>query len=679
MPLSIKHKERVLTTESTATEWVESTFDRTAINTIKTLAIDAVQQANSGHPGLPMGAADFAYVLWTRFLKHDPTQPDWPDRDRFVLSAGHGCMLLYALLHLSGYALTLDDLKRFRQWGSRTPGHPEAGVTPGVEATTGPLGQGLGNAVGMALAERMLAARYNDGDDGLVDHFTYALCSDGDLMEGVAAEAASLAGHLQLGKLIVFYDDNRITIEGDTQLTFTEDVGARFAAYGWSVERIDGHDVQAITHALDAARAATDRPSLIVGRTHIAHGSPNKQDTAASHGSPLGEEEVRLTKINLGWPESPPFHVPAGVAEFFAARRRDWVAARQEWEDRRQSVKARRPELVDSFERALEGTLEPSWDLDLPAFAAGESMATRKASGVVLAHLAAKQPTLVGGSADLAPSNNTFLKDYEAIGPNRFGGRNLHFGVREHGMGAVQNGVALHRGLRVYTATFLTFSDYMRPAIRLAALTHLPTIYVFTHDSIFLGEDGPTHQPVEHLASLRAIPNLVVLRPADAAETVQAWRVALAHRAGPVALVLTRQSLPVLEHTGAGVERGGYAIAENADPELILLASGSEVHLASSAAGILEAEGRRVRVVSMPSWELFESQPDAYRHSVLPPSVTARLAIEAGVPQGWERYVTDRGRVLGIERFGASAPASQLAEQFGFTVERVVQEARSLG
>jgi transketolase len=679
-----------MTSPSLPYELTDPELDRQVINTIKTLAIDAVQRAASGHPGMPMGASDLAYVLWTRFLKHDPGDPEWPNRDRFVLSAGHGSMLLYALLHLSGYDLSLEDLKAFRQWGSRTPGHPEHGMTPGVEATTGPLGQGFANGVGMALAERLMAERFNAADRVLVDHFTYVLASDGDLMEGVAAEAASLAGHLRLGRLICLHDDNRITIEGSTDLTFSEDVAGRFAAYGWHVQRIDGHDVEEITVAIETARAETQRPSLIIGRTHIAHGSPNKQDTAASHGAPLGAEEVRLTKLNLGWPEEVEFHVPEPVRAFFAERRREWEVVRREWGERCEMYRRREPELIAAFEREMRGELADGWDGALPVFAVGDALATRAASGKTLAALADRVPNLIGGSADLAPSNNTRLGDYEDIAPGRFGGRNLHFGVREHAMGAIINGLALHGGFHPYGGTFLVFSDYMRPAIRVAALTRLPVIYVFTHDSVFVGEDGPTHQPVEQLASLRAIPELTVIRPADAAETVEAWRVALGGVGGPVALVLSRQKLAVLERahgSAAALARGAYVIGDygtaadhagDALPELLLIGSGSEVGLLVGAAEVLAGRGHRVRVVSMPSWELFESQDETYRRQVLPPAVRARVAVEAATTLGWQRYVGDGGLVIGIDRFGASAPHAEIAKQLGFTVERVVEAASTL-
>jgi transketolase len=661
-------------------------LDQLCINTIRTLAMDAVQKANSGHPGMPMGAAPMAYVLWTRFLKHNPANPHWPDRDRFVLSAGHGSMLLYSLLHLTGYDLPLEELQNFRQWGSRTPGHPEHGLTPGVETTTGPLGQGFANGVGLAIAERFLAERFNRPDLMIVDHYTYAIVSDGDLMEGVASEAASLAGHLGLGKLIYLYDDNHISIEGSTDLAFTEDVEHRFEAYGWHVQRVeDGNDLAAIATAIEAAQAATEQPSLIMVRTHIAYGSPGKQDTAAAHGAPLGEEEVQRTKENLGWPTEPPFYIPNEALTHFretAERSWAWEAA---WQARFEDYAAEYPQLAAEWQTAMNGQLPTGWDADLPDFAPADGpVATRQVSGQVLNAIAPYLPTLLGGSADLAPSNNTLLKQYGDISGDDFGGRNLHFGVREHAMGSIANGMALHGGLVPYTGTFLVFSDYMRPPIRLAALMGLPVIFIFTHDSVWLGEDGPTHQPIEQLAALRAIPGLIVLRPADAAETVEAWRVALTHRDGPVALALTRQKLPVLDRTeladADGLARGAYVLADAGDgrPDIILIATGSEVHLALEAHGQLARQGVKARVVSMPSWELFDQQPQTYQDQVLPPTVTARLAIEAGVPQGWHRYVGPAGEVIGLDRFGASAPYKTLMERFGFTAENIVSRALAL-
>ncbi len=656
-------------------------LDQLCINTLRTLAMDGVQKANSGHPGMPMGAAAMAYVLWTRFLRHNPANPAWPDRDRFVLSAGHGSMLLYSLLHLTGYDLPLEELQSFRQWGSRTPGHPEYGLAPGVETTTGPLGQGFANGVGMAIAEAYLAAHFNRPGHKIVGHYTYALVSDGDLMEGVASEAASLAGHLRLGKLIYLYDDNRISIEGSTDLTFTEDRGRRFEAYGWHVQHVDGYDLEGIAAAIRAARA-NPRPSLIIARTHIGYGSPNKQDTAEVHGAPLGEEEVRLTKENLGWPTEPPFFIPdQALAHFRQALEREntWEA---EWQARFDAYAAEYPKLAEEWHTAMAGELPAGWDTDLPTFRPEDgALATRVASGKVLNAIAPYLPTLMGGSADLAPSCNTYLKGYGDFSADSPGGRNFHFGVREHAMGGILNGMALHGGVIPYGSTFLVFSDYMRPSIRLAAMMELPVIYVFTHDSIGIGEDGPTHQPIEQIAALRAIPHLTVIRPADAAETVVAWRVALEHRAGPVALLLTRQGLPILDRAVLTptdeLVRGAYVLAdaEGGQPDVILIATGSEVHPTLAAQKRLAEQGVKARVVNMPSWELFERQPRSYRDEVLPPEVMARLAIEAGVPQGWSRYVGTGGDVIGIERFGASAPYKVLWEKYGFTAENIAARA----
>jgi transketolase len=659
-------------------------LDQLCINTIRTLSMDAVEKAKSGHPGMPMGAAAMAYVLWTRFLKHNPADPTWPDRDRFVLSAGHGCMLLYSVLHLTGYDLPLDELKRFRQWDSRTPGHPEYGVVPGVEATTGPLGQGLANGVGMAIAERMLAARFNRPGHTLVDHYTYGIVSDGDLMEGVASEAASLAGHLGLNKLICLYDDNKVTIEGCTDLAFTEDVGQRFAAYGWHVRRVDGNDLQAVETALRAGQAEAARPTLIVSRTHIAYGSPHKQDSAEAHGAPLGEEEVKLTKEALGWPVDAHFYIPDAALAHFRRALDAGRTAQASWQKTCTAYEQAYPELAQEWQRVMRGDPPAGWEGHLPTFGpAAGPMATREASGKVLNALAPHWAEVVGGSADLAPSNLTYLAGLSDFSASNRAGRNLHFGVREHAMGAILNGMALHAGLRVYGGTFLIFSDYMRPAIRLAALMELPVTYVFTHDSIGLGEDGPTHQPIEHLAALRSIPRLTVIRPADANETVAAWKVALQNKRGPVALILSRQKLPVLDRAmyppADGLERGAYVLADASVGKLglILIATGSEVALALEARTVLEAQGIGTRVVSMPSWELFDAQPQEYQASVLPPEVTARLAIEAGVAQGWCRYVGAQGDVLSIEHFGASAPYQTLFREFGFTVENIVKRVHS--
>jgi transketolase len=676
--------------------------DELCINAIRMLSIDAVQQANSGHPGMPMGAAAMAYILWTRHLRHNPRNPSWPDRDRFVLSAGHGSMLLYSLLFLTGYDLTLEDLQQFRQWKSRTPGHPERGVTPGVEVTTGPLGQGVGNSVGLAIAERWLATTFNRPGHEVVDHYTYVLASDGDLMEGVAAEAASLAGTLRLGRLIVLYDANLITLSATTNLTFTEDVDARFEAHGWHVERIDGHDPAAVDAALTVARAIDDRPSLIVARTHIGYGSPHKQDTWHAHGEPLGVEEVRLTKRALGWPEDRRFYVPADALREFRAAIERGAELEAAWRNRVEAYRIAYPGESHQFERALGGELPSDWEAHLPAFTPADGeMATRDAGGAVLNAVAGIVTNLVGGSADLDPSTRTTLKgcgDFESPLMTQFGqevptqgtsggvwgyeGRNIHFGLREHAMAAVMTGMALHEGLLPFGATFLSFSDYMRPGIRLAALSKAHVIYIWTHDSIALGEDGPTHQPVEQLASLRAMPNMMILRPSDATETVEAWRVALRHTGGPVGLVLSRQKLSVLDRTvlasASGLAQGAYVLvdAERATPDVILIATGSEVSLALEAHARLAAEGIQSRVVSMPCWELFERQPQSYRDAVLPPSVRARVSIEAASPFGWERYVGPEGAIIGVNGFGASAPGPVVMREFGFTPEHVVETAK---
>jgi transketolase len=657
--------------------------DLLGINTIRMLSAEAVQQANSGHPGLPMGAAPMAYVLWTRFLKHNPANPKWFDRDRFVLSAGHGSMLLYSLLYLTGYDLSLDDLRNFRQWGSKTPGHPEYGHTPGVETTTGPLGQGLANGVGMAMAEAYLAARYNRPGFPIIDHYTFGIVSDGDLMEGVSHEAASLAGHLKLGKLIYLYDDNHISIEGSTDIAFTEDRLKRFAAYDWHVQQVeDGNDLEAIARALQAAQAETNRPSLIAVRTFIGWGSPNKQNKASAHGEPLGQEELGLTKSNLCWPGEPSFCVPepalAGFRQAIDRGRR----SETEWSALRQSYDQLFPEPAQELKGLMAGKLPRGWDRDLPAFAADpKGEATRNASGLVLNSLAAHLPNLIGGSADLAPSNKTLIKGSQDYAPGQYDQRNIRFGVREHGMGSILNGMALHGGVIPYGGTFLIFSDYMRPPIRLAAMMRLGVIYVFTHDSIGLGEDGPTHQPVEQLAALRAIPGLTVIRPGDANETAEAWRQALENRQGPTALVLTRQNVPTLDRKrftpASGLARGGYVVnkLEGKKPQVILIGTGSELSLALEAASQLENQGLIAQVVSLPSWELFERQPQSYREEVLPPAVKARVSVEAGSPLGWERYVGEKGRIIGLDHFGASAPYKILYQRFGITVERVVEEA----
>jgi transketolase len=678
---------------------MDSNLDQLCVNTIRFLSVDGVQKANSGHPGLPMGAAAMSYVLWTKFLRHNPSDPGWPDRDRFVLSGGHGSMLLYSLLHLTGYDLSLDELKNFRQWGSKTPGHPEVGPTPGVEVTTGPLGQGFAMGVGMAMAEAHLAARYNQPGHDIINHTTYGIVSDGDLMEGISHEAASLAGHWQLGKLIYLYDDNRITLAGATDLTYTEDVTKRFEAYGWQVLMVeDGNDLAAIEAALSTARSETRRPTLIRVRTIIGFGSPHKQNTFEAHGSPLGPDEVKAAKENLGWPTEPPFYLPAEALEHFRAAIDQGQAQQTAWQAKFDAYEAAYPELAAELARALNGELPESWNKDVPVFPAGKGQATRVSSGQVLNALAAHVPSLIGGSADLNPSTNTALKglgDFQspaapvadkqgAVGGSwNYAGRNIPYGVREHAMGSLSNGLAVHGGVIPFTATFLQFADYMRPAIRLAALMDQRVIFVFTHDSIFLGEDGPTHQPVEHLAALRTIPNLAVIRPADANEVAVAWQIAIERKHGPTALILSRQNVPTFDRSvmapADNVRRGGYTLIDsNGTPDVILIATGSEVSLAVSAREELAKQNIKVRVVSLPSWKLFDAQPRDYRESVLPPKVKARLAIEAGVAQGWHKYVGDLGRIMSIERFGASAPASVLAEKFGFTVEAVVAISKQM-
>lgn len=652
--------------------------DKLAATALRMLAIDAVQEANSGHPGLPLGVADIAIVLWTRFLKHDASQPTWPDRDRFVLSAGHGSALLYSLLHLAGYPMPLEEVKNFRQWGSLTPGHPEYDPEMGIETTTGPLGQGLANAVGMALAERILAAKFNRPDYPIVDHYTYVIVSDGDLMEGLSHEAASLAGHLGLSRLIVLYDDNHISIDGPTDLSYSDDVPGRFAAYGWHVQRVDGHDMQAVDETIEAAKKESERPSLIACRTHIGLGSPG-QDTAKVHGSPLGEEGVKETKKKFDWDPEKRFFVPDAVAAYFADYQREGAQERAAWLELVNGYRVTYPELGEQWTRYVSGDLTPGWQNDLPDFSAEKPLATRVASGKVLNMIAADLPTLVGGSADLTPSNNTRTQDAKDIERGDFSGSYIHFGVREHAMGSIMNGLALH-GMRPYGGTFLIFSDYMRPAIRLAAIMGLPVVYVFTHDSIGLGEDGPTHQPIEHLTSLRAIPNLLVLRPADGNETSAAWKVALERDSGPSALVLTRQGLPQVCPVDNGLEQGAYVVKEasGGNPQVVIIATGSEVSIAMEALEQLESQSIKGRVVSMPSWELFDAQPEEYRNSVLPPQVP-RLAIEAGVSLAWGRYVDGGlGQVMGIDRYGASAPYKTIFEHYGLTAERVVEQVKKL-
>jgi transketolase len=664
-----------------------SKLDDLCINTLRFLAVDMVQKANSGHPGLPLGSAAMAYTLWDRFLIVNPRDPQWPDRDRFVLSPGHGSALLYALLHVTGFDLPLAELKRFRQWGSRTPGHPEYGKTPGVEATTGPLGQGFGNAVGMAIAELALAARFNRPGHIVVDHTTYVLVSDGDLMEGVSSEAASLAGHLRLGKLIALYADNLVSLSGSTDLIFTEDRLARFAAYGWHTQRVEnGNDVAALTAAIEAARAEKDRPSFIDVHTHIGYGSPHKHDTSAAHGEPLGEDEVRLTKEHLGWPLEPSFYVPSEALDHFRKFSDRGVAREAEWESQFQAYAADYPALAADFKRVVQRQLPERWDGELPAFRSEDGpLATRVASGRVINALAPKLPELMGGDADLAPSTHTLIEGSDNFEPGSRAGRNLRFGVREHAMGAIINGMALHRGFIPYGATFLIFSDYMRPPMRLAAMNGLPVIYVFTHDSIAMGEDGPTHQPVEQLLGLRSVPGLTVIRPADANETTAAWRIAIESRDRPIVLVLTRQKLPVLDLASypgipAGVLRGGYVLAEAGErkqPDVVLLATGSEVHLALNAHNRLASEGVKAQVVSLPCWSLFKAQPEVYRNQVLPPGIPT-LAIEAGVTLGWTSYVGPPAAVMGVDRFGASAPGEVVMREYGFTVENVCQQVGAL-
>ena len=661
------------------------TLDELCVNTIRTLSMDAVQKAKSGHPGTPMALAPLAYVLFTRVMRHSPANPDWPDRDRFVLSAGHASMLLYSMLYLTGYGLTLDDIKNFRQVHSPTAGHPERKYAAGIETTTGPLGQGLGNGVGLALAERMLAARFNRPGHDLVDHHTFVIASDGDVQEGVASEASSLAGHLRLGSLVVFYDDNHISIEGDTALAFSEDVGKRYEAYGWHVQNV-GEDMSLDTleRAARTAMAEDDRPSLVIVRSHIGFGSPNKQDTAKAHGEPLGEEEVKLTKQVYGWPPEETFLVPEEALERFreaVGRGRELEA---EWEDRAAAYREAHPEDWQAFELAGEGRVPEGLGADLPRFDPSEgSMATRKASQAVIQWAARRVPTLVGGSADLAPSTNTLIDGADHVGPGAYSGRNLHFGVREHGMGAVVNGLNLH-GFRAYGATFLIFSDYMRAAVRLSALMKLPSIWVYTHDSIGLGEDGPTHQPIEQLPGLRAIPRLYVIRPADANETALAWKLAIERTEGPTALALSRQGLPVLEPDTVpadAVERGAYVLRDGGaggEPDLILIGTGAEVHLCLEAAEQLDGEGLATRVVSMPCVDAFADQDAGYRDAVLPPTCRARLAVEAASPLGWERWVGDDGDVLGMETFGESGPYKAVFEEFGFTAQNVAQRARAV-
>lgn len=661
-----------------------SNIDNLCVNTIRALSIDAIQKANSGHPGAPMGLASAAYVLWTKILKYNPKNPDWHDRDRFVLSGGHASMLLYSLLHLSGYDLSIDDLKNFRQWGSKTPGHPEYGCAPGVETTTGPLGQGIANAVGMAMAERHLAAIFNRPGFEIVDHYTYVICGDGDLMEGITSEAASLAGHLGLGKLICIYDNNKISIEGSTELTFTENVALRFKAYNWDVHIIDdGNDLKNILKVIKKARDDSLKPSLIILSTHIAFGSPNKQDSASAHGSPLGDEEVSLTKKNLNLTENSPFFIPEGVLDLFNKCVENGKEAESLWNKSLEGYRKTYPDLAMKFMNTMDGLLPQGWDNNIPDFSETDLIATRAASGKILNGISEKLTTLIGGSADLAPSNNTLIISSRGFQKNQNTGRNIHFGVREHAMGGIESGLAIHKGLRPYCGTFLVFADYMRPSIRLAAMMKLPVIYVFTHDSIAVGEDGPTHQPVEQLASLRAIPDLIVIRPADALETAEAWRLAIKTKNAPVALILSRQKLPVLnkkkDNIVNGMSNGAY-ILEDPDgrPDVILIGTGSEVHIVLEAGENLKKRGVYARAVSMPSWELFEKTSQEYKDEVLMPDVKIRIAIEAGIPMGWERYTGCHGIIMGISRFGASGPGETVMEKFGFTQEKIVEKVLEL-
>ncbi len=670
----------------------EKEIQQLSINTIRCLAIDAIQKANSGHPGMPMGCAPIAYRLYSKFMKHNPANPNWINRDRFILSAGHGSMLLYSILHLCGYKISLDDIKNFRQWKSITAGHPEYGLTPGVETTTGPLGQGFANAIGMAIAQEYLGSLFNKEDIKILDHFIYGICSDGDLMEGISHEAASLAGHLQLGKLIFFYDDNGITIDGKTKLTFSEDIKKRFEAYGWQVLNIDDvNDLSQIDNAIERAQKENSKPSLIITKTHIGFGSPNKQDSAASHGAPLGEEEVKLTKKNLGWDENKHFYIPQDVSDHFVKMHSAFNNYESEWKELFGRYKNKYPSDAEKLLKYFNNDFGSEWIDAIPSFTNySEQIATRSASGKVLNSISQKLPTLIGGSADLAESNNTLINGQSVFSSEDYSGRNIHLGIREHAMAGIVNGMALYGGVIPYCGTFLIFSDYMRPSIRLASLMKLRTIYVFTHDSIGLGEDGPTHQPIEQLAVLRAIPGVIVIRPADANETAEAWRFALKHKDSPVALVLTRQKVPVLDRTKPASPAGGFALAENLTrgaytliengnkQEVILIASGSEVSLAVEVFYLLQSEGINTRVVSFPSWELFEAQSDEYKESVLPKSVKARVSIEAGIKQGWEKYLGEYGEAISIEKFGASAPSEVLFKEYGFTTEAVITKVKTL-
>ncbi|MDP4130091.1 MAG: transketolase [Bacteroidota bacterium] len=666
------------------TEQTTAGIEQLCINTVRVLSADAVQQANSGHPGTPMALAPVGHVLWSKLMNYNPQDPNWANRDRFVLSAGHACMLQYSYLHLTGYDITLNDIKKFRQLHSKTAGHPEFGLLAGIEATTGPLGQGFANGVGMAIAQQYLAARYNKPGFDLFDYNIYAICSDGDMMEGITSEAASIAGNLQLGKLIYIYDDNHITIEGDTSITFNEDVAGRYLAYHWHVQELpDGNDVEAITEALKKAKEETKRPSLIRIRTHIGYGSPNKEDTAAAHGSPLGADEVKLVKQFLGFDPEQFFVIPDKVLSFYREAGKKGIEKEQQWNNLFKQYKEKYPESANEWVTINSGKLPSGWKELLPVFKGSDKIATRKASGKVLNAIADKLPFLIGGSADLSPSTDTILDKYPSFSPEHRDGRNFHFGIREHAMGGILNGMALTKGFIPYGATFLIFSDYMRPAIRLAAISKIRPIFVYTHDSIGLGEDGTTHQPIEQLVSLRAIPNMTVIRPADANETAHAWRVALEHQDGPVAIVLTRQGIPVIDQEkyakASGLEKGAYILSESAEPpQIILIGTGSEVSLLLKAQDALKQKSIFARVLSMPSWELFEKQDAAYKESVLPKAVRKRLSVEAGSPQGWLKYVTEDGKILGIRRFGESAPGEEVFKEFGFTVDNIVALASSL-
>ncbi len=660
------------------------TLEQQGINTVRILAADAVQKANSGHPGTPMGLAPVGHILWSESMNYNPRNPEWENRDRFILSCGHACMLQYSFLYLTGYPIILDDIKKFRQLHSKTAGHPEYGLLPGIEVTTGPLGQGFANGVGFAIAQKYLAARYNKPDFEIFNYKIYTLCSDGDMMEGISSEAASIAGHLQLGNMIYLYDDNHITIEGNTNIAFDEDLVQRFEAYGWHVQVLaDGNDLDALSAAIKNAQKETQRPSLIKVRTHIGYGSPNKEDTAAAHGSPLGESEVKLVKENFGFDPDQYFVVPDEVLNYYREAGKKGIDKEKDWNVLYKSYKEKYTELANEYELLASGKLPEGWKQNLPVFKAGQEMATRKASGKVLNAIADYLPNLIGGSADLAPSTDTYLEKYKSFSAENYDGRNFHFGIREHAMGAILNGLALNKYFIPYGATFLIFSDYMRPAIRLAAIMKIHTIYVFTHDSIALGEDGTTHQPVEQLIGLRSVPNVTVIRPADANETVQAWRVAMEHAGGPVALILTRQGIPVIDQEkyakAIELEKGAYILSDSeTQPDIILIGTGSEVQLLLAAQQKLKEQNIAARVVSMPSWELFEKQDKAYKEKILPGSLRKRLAVEAGSPLGWHKYVTDEGDVIGITRFGESAPGEEVMKAYGFTVENVVEKARAL-